>query len=231
MSDKQIVEKKVLSQNDEVAAELRRRFRKNRITVLNLVSAPGSGKTALLEVTIKELQNRLALAVIAGDVQTENDALRLRRAGGVHVVPIETQGACHLDAKMVSQAVRQIPLESIELLFIENVGNLVCPASFDLGEQMKVALISSTEGDDKPLKYPAMFKRAGALVITKTDLLGLSDFDVDRARQNASALNQSLRIFELSSRSGEGLTSWFDWLTELVAAQRQEAPLLRDQEV
>lgn len=224
MSDKKVIEKKVLSLNDEVAEELRKLFSDHRITVLNLVSSPGSGKTSLLESTIGKLQDKHTLAVVAGDVQTDNDAVRLQRAGGKYVVPIETQGACHLDASMVRDAIDQLPIDVIELLFIENVGNLVCPASFDLGEDMKVALISTTEGDDKPLKYPAMFRRAGALVITKTDLLGFSDFDPGRVRRNATALNQQLQVFELSSRSGDGLADWVGWLNNLIGRKRQECP-------
>jgi len=216
MSEKKTVEKKILSRNDKIAAELRQRFRDNNVKVLNLLSSPGSGKTSLLEVTIQRLQGEIDLAVIAGDVQTENDALRLRNAGGKAVIPIETRGACHLDAAMVRNAVEQVQLDQTELLFIENVGNLVCPAGFDLGEDMKVVLVSTTEGDDKPLKYPAMFKRAGAMVITKTDLLGLSDFDIDRAIRNARALNQDLQILKLSCKSGEGMDQWYDWITGLL---------------
>lgn len=210
------IEKKVLSENDRLAAEIRARLRQHGLVALNLVSSPGSGKTSLLERTCSALQGRLRMALVAGDVQTENDARRLLNAGGALVKPIITGGACHLDARMVATAIADFDLAELDLLIIENVGNLVCPSSYDLGEDMKVVLISTSEGDDKPLKYPAMFRRAAVMVINKIDLLGTSDFELERVKKNALAINPSLRIFELSCRSGEGLAAWYDWLQSLV---------------
>lgn len=209
------LEKKVLSENDRLAAEIRTRLRKEKIRALNLVSSPGAGKTTLLEKTLATLNDKLHIGLIAGDVQTENDAQRLQAAGGYWVHPIVTGGACHLDARMVTQALMQAPLDQIDLLIIENVGNLVCPSSYDLGEDMKVVLLSTAEGDDKPLKYPSMFRRAGVLVLTKIDLLGLSDFDINRAETNALHINPELQVLRLSCRSGAGLQQWFDWLQRL----------------
>ena len=217
MSDKLSVEKKVLSENDKLAAEIRSRMTQNRIVSFNLVSSPGSGKTSLLERTLEALNDKLKIALIAGDVQTENDANRLSRAGGKMVRPLVTGGACHLDARMVSRVLDELDLTDIDILFIENVGNLVCPSSYDLGEDMKIVLMSTTEGDDKPLKYPAMFRRSSVFVINKIDLLGLSNFDMERVRENALSINGNLRIFELSCRTGDGLDIWFEWLIQMVA--------------
>lgn len=210
------LEKKVLSENDALAAELRDRFKSHRLNVLNLVSSPGAGKTSLLERTLTTLGERYRIGLIAGDVQTENDAQRLIRAGGKQVRPIITGGACHLDAKMISRVVPELDLSAIDLLIIENVGNLVCPSSYDLGEDMKVVLVSTAEGDDKPLKYPAMFRRSSVMVINKIDLLGTSDFEVDRVKRNAMGINPALKVFELSCRSGEGMQNWTDWLIQLM---------------
>lgn len=221
MNKKISIEKKVLSENDRLAAEIRRRLMERRIVSINLVSSPGSGKTSLLERTLETLRGKLNLALIAGDVQTDNDARRLVRAGGEIVRPLITGGACHLDARMVTRTLNQLDLDNVDLLFIENVGNLVCPSSYDLGEDMKVVLISTTEGDDKPLKYPAMFRRSSALIINKTDLLGLSDFDTERARKNARSINDGLRIFEISCRRGDGLDAWYSWLIDLAVKKKE----------
>ncbi len=220
MTEKIPVNQKLLSENDLIAARLREQFDLRGIVALNLISSPGSGKTTLLEKTIGALKDKYRLALIAGDVQTENDANRLIRAGGSIVRPIVTRGACHLDARMVERAVDSIDLDEIDLLFIENVGNLVCPAGFDLGEKMKVVLMSTTEGHDKPLKYPAVFRRASVVVINKIDLLGLSDFDLDCARRNAQEVNADLTIFEISCRDGRGLEKWYGWLTTLIESGR-----------
>jgi len=179
MSEKIKIEKKVLSENDRLAGEIRAKLTAGGILALNLVSSPGSGKTSLLERILKDMGDKLRMALVAGDVQTENDAERLARAGG-----------------------------RTEVLVIENVGNLVCPSSYDLGEDMKVVLISTTEGDDKPLKYPSMFRRSSVMIINKIDLLGHSDFDINRVRENARTINADLEIFELSCRTGEGLDAW-----------------------
>ena len=221
MEKKISIEKKVLSENDRLAAGIRRALVQQGVVSLNLVSSPGSGKTSLLERTLQALNNKLNIAVIAGDVQTENDAVRLLRAGGKIVRPVITGGACHLDAEMVTRALDKLDLGGVDLLFIENVGNLVCPSSYDLGEDMKVVLISTTEGDDKPLKYPAMFRRSSALVINKIDLLGLSDFDLERVKKNAWSINAGLKTFEISCRADTGLEVWYDWLTDLVAQAKE----------
>lgn len=221
MSEKVSVEKKVLSENDRIAAQIREKLGAKRIVALNLVSSPGSGKTSLLERTLEALSGDIKMALVAGDVQTENDAKRLIRAGGMLVRPIVTGGACHLDASMVSNALNQLDLTDVDVLFIENVGNLVCPSSYDLGEDMKVVVISTTEGDDKPLKYPSMFRRSSAMVINKVDLLGLSDFDVSKVKDNALGINGGLRIFEASCRSGAGLNDWYTWLRELIIRKKR----------
>jgi len=215
------VQKKILSKNDEIAAELRARMLKQGILMLNLVSSPGSGKTSLLEKTLASIGESMTIAVIAGDVQTENDARRLMQAGGTRIRSIVTEGACHLDAAMVERAVQDMDLAGVEVLFVENVGNLVCPSSFDLGENMKVVLMSVPEGDDKPLKYPAMFRRSSVLIINKIDLLGHSDFDIDRAQNNALKINPDLEIFELSCRTGQRLDDWYTWLREAVAQKQK----------
>lgn len=222
MSEKISIEKKVLSENDRLAGEIRQQLHGKRIVSLNLVSSPGSGKTSLLERTLREFGDEFRIGLIAGDVQTENDAERLKRAGGRAVRPIVTGGACHLDAKMVAKAMAEFNLENIDILFIENVGNLVCPSSYDLGEDMKVVLISTTEGDDKPLKYPAMFRRSSALVVNKTDLLGHSDFDLSRVIANAQSINGALKIFKTSCKSGDGLQEWYEWLRLLLETRRTE---------
>jgi len=216
MSAKIKIEKKVLSENDKIAAEIRERLNQNNIVSLNFVSSPGSGKTSLLEKTIARLGKEIEIGLIAGDVQTENDAERLKAAGGKIVRPVVTGGACHLDARMISKALENLDLEKIRMLFIENVGNLVCPSSYDLGEDMKVVMMSVTEGGDKPLKYPAMFRRSSVMIINKTDLLPHCDFNMDMARTNALKINGKLKIFEMSCRTGDGLDEWYSWLKSLI---------------
>ncbi|MDD4051675.1 MAG: hydrogenase nickel incorporation protein HypB [candidate division Zixibacteria bacterium] len=218
------IEKKVLSENDKLAAAIREMLAERKILALNLVSSPGSGKTSLLERTLKTLGDRLNMVLIAGDVQTENDAQRLMRAGGRMVRPIVTGGACHLDAKMVTRVLDDLDLTGTDVLFIENVGNLVCPSSYDLGEDMKVVLISTTEGDDKPLKYPAMFRRSSVFVINKIDLLGQSDFELAQVKENARQINGNLTTFEVSCRTGEGLQAWYQWLEDQVALKKGIRP-------
>ena len=216
MTEKISIKKKVLSENDKLAADIRAQLKQRNIVALNFVSSPGSGKTSLLERTLGALNNELRIGLIAGDVQTENDANRLLRAGGKMVRPLVTGGACHLDAKMITRVLPELDLDQIDLLVIENVGNLVCPSSYDLGENMKVVLISTTEGDDKPLKYPGMFRRSSVMVINKIDLLGSSDFDMNRVKENARSINANLKIFELSCRTGQGLEDWYKWIKRLV---------------
>lgn len=208
------VNEKILKENDRIAAEIRSELSQKHILSLNLVSSPGSGKTSLLERTFRDLKDTLPMAVIAGDVQTENDARRLEAAGAVLVRPIVTGGACHLDARMVQLAMAGLDLSNCRVLFVENVGNLVCPSSYDLGEDMKVVLISTTEGDDKPLKYPAIFFRAELLVVSKTDLLPHVPFSVVSARENARRVHPGIEILEVSSMTGAGLETWQQWLEE-----------------
>lgn len=215
MAAKIKIEKKVLSENDKIAGEIRQRLSKNNIITLNFVSSPGSGKTSLLEKTIANIGKDINIGLIAGDVQTENDANRLKAAGGQMVRAVVTGGACHLDASMISKAIRHLDLEKIQILFIENVGNLVCPSSYDLGEDMKVVMMSVTEGDDKPQKYPAMFRRSSVMILNKTDLSQYCDFDLEKAKQNALRINGNLRIFETSCRTGAGLDEWYQWLINL----------------
>jgi hydrogenase nickel incorporation protein HypB len=222
MSTKIPLKKKVLSENDQLAADIRSRLKELDIRSLNFVSSPGSGKTSLLERTISELGHDIRMGLIAGDVQTENDANRLISAGGDRVLPLVTGGSCHLDARMIARVLPDIDLKELDLLLIENVGNLVCPSGFDLGEDMKVVLISTTEGDDKPLKYPAMFRRSSVMVVNKIDLLGTSDFDMDRVRENALSINADLEIFEVSCRTGDGLNDWYGWLRKFVTKSERE---------
>jgi hydrogenase nickel incorporation protein HypB len=213
------LEKKVLSENDKLAAEIRNELTRNKVASLNFVSSPGSGKTSLLEKTLQELSGDMKIGMVAGDVQTENDANRLISAGGEKIKPIVTGGSCHLDAKMVSKVLPEIDSSDLDLFIIENVGNLVCPSSYDLGEDMKVVLISVTEGDDKPLKYPSMFRRSSVMVINKIDMLELCDFSLETVKKNALQINGALKIFELSCRTGEGLEEWYNWLKELVVGK------------
>jgi hydrogenase nickel incorporation protein HypB len=214
------IKQKVLSENDRLAGENRRSLVEKGILTLNLVSSPGSGKTSLLEKTLRALSTTLRIGVIAGDVQTENDARRLEAAGGQIVRPIVTGGACHLDANMIAVTLARMDLTALDVLFIENVGNLVCPSSYDLGEDMKVVLMSVPEGDDKPLKYPAMFRRSSLLVINKTDLLGTSDFRIEVSVQNALTINGELAVLRLSCRTGDGLDDWYAWLKAAVEEKR-----------
>lgn len=223
MTERVDVKEKVLSENDRLAADLRQRLAEYRVAALNMVSSPGSGKTSLLEKTLAALNHDLRIAMVAGDVQTENDANRLTAAGGRIVRPIVTGGACHLDARMVTKAVADFNLADLDLLVIENVGNLVCPSSYDLGEDMKVVLISTTEGDDKPLKYPGMFRRSSVMVINKIDLMGSSDFSLSKVRENALSINGNLLVLELSCRTGVGLDRWYTWLRRLVAHKKAGA--------
>ena len=211
------IERKVLEKNDEIAAQNRDLFARHRLFVFNLVSSPGAGKTTLLERTIQHLAGSLKLAVIEGDVQTDFDAQRVARYG-VPVVQIVTNGGCHLEARLVQDALRQMDLGAVNMLVIENVGNLVCPANYDLGEAMKVVLLSVTEGDDKPLKYPGMVRNASVLVINKVDLLPYVDSNVAALRSNALQVNPHLRVFETSCKTGAGVAEWCDWLREQVAA-------------
>jgi hydrogenase nickel incorporation protein HypB len=212
------VRERVMARNDLIAASVRGRLQDAGVVAFNLVSSPGSGKTALLERTLEALDTELDIAVITGDVQTQNDADRLARCTDRLVQAVVTNGACHLDALQVETALEAIDLGRTRLLFIENVGNLVCPASWDLGETAKVVVFSVTEGEDKPLKYPKMFREAGYAVLNKMDLLPHLDFDVGAAVANARSVNPALRFFFTSARTGEGMDAWYDFLRTRVEA-------------
>lgn len=211
------VEKDVLNENNLLAERNRGYFEAKNILALNLVSSPGSGKTSLLERTLKDMKGELEFAVIEGDQQTTNDADRIH-ATGTKVVQINTGKGCHLDAHMVLHAVQGMKPKNDSVLFIENVGNLVCPAMFDLGEKERVVIISVTEGDDKPLKYPDMFYSSSLCIINKTDLLPYVPFDIEKVKANAKKVNHKLEIIELSCTNGEGLQIWYDWLKSKVLA-------------
>lgn len=206
------VRERVMARNDELAAEVRRRLAEHDVTAFNLVSSPGSGKTSLLERTLSTLGEELGIAVVTGDVQTQNDAERLARYTTRLVQAVVTGGACHLDSRQVLDALEHIDLEHTHLLFVENVGNLVCPASWDLGEAAKIVVFSVTEGEDKPLKYPKMFRESRYAVINKVDLLPYVPFDVERAIDNALQVNPDLEFFQTSALTGRGLHEWFDFL-------------------
>ncbi len=213
--------KSLLSENDLTARHNREHFDRHGVLAINLMSSPGAGKTALLEATIARLGERLRIAVVEGDLETENDAERIRRQG-VSAVQITTGSACHLDAHMVHDALHALPLAELDLIFIENVGNLVCPASFDLGQHHNVTLLSVTEGDDKPAKYPVMFRAADAMLLTKIDLLAvLDDFDPARAETCLRNLASAAPVLPLSARRGDGLDAWLAWLDARLAEHRE----------
>ena len=207
------IERKVLEKNDAIAQSNRALLARHDIFAVNLVSSPGAGKTSLIESTLQHLAGRLRVAVVEGDVQTDLDAQRVARYQ-VPVVQIVTNGACHLEAQLVRDALSNLALDQVDCLIVENVGNLVCPAGFDLGEAMKVAILSVTEGDDKPLKYPAMFQHAAVLVVSKVDLLPYVQCDLARLKANALQVNPELRIFETSCTTGVGIPEWSSWLAD-----------------
>jgi hydrogenase nickel incorporation protein HypB len=208
------LERRILSHNDRIAEANRCRLSERGIVALNFISAPGTGKTLLLEKTLAALEGRVPCAVIAGDQRTDNDARRLS-GKGAGVAQIETAGACHLDAERVQSVLPQVVTHDTRLLFIENVGNLVCPSAFDLGESFKVALMSVTEGEDKPLKYPSLFTQAPVAVLTKIDLLPHLDCDVSVCRENLRRMHPGVRVFEVSAKSGEGMGRWIEYLVTL----------------
>lgn len=214
------VRERVMSRNNEIASDVRSLLALHGVSAINLVSSPGSGKTTLLERTLARLGEEMGIAVITGDVQTQNDADRLAAHTSRVVTAVVTGGACHLDALQVLTSMDAIDLDRTQLLFIENVGNLVCPASWDLGENEMVVLFAVTEGEDKPLKYPKMFQNARRVVMTKTDLLPHVPFDMDRAVANALSVNPDLDVFRVSALTGEGLEGWFDFLRSSVEQAR-----------
>ncbi len=207
------IEEDVLNNNNLLAERNRGYFEAKNIIALNMVSSPGSGKTSLLEKTITDLKNDLPFYVVEGDQQTMNDANRIN-ATGTPVIQINTGNGCHLDADMINKAVKELEVEDNSVLVIENVGNLVCPSLFDLGEAFRIVIISVTEGDDKPIKYPNMFHTSDICIINKIDLLPYVDFNIDKAKEYALQVNHHLQFFELSAKSGEGMDKWYEWLKE-----------------
>ena len=207
------VEQAILSKHDVIAEDNRNYFNANNILALNLLSSPGSGKTTLLVETIKQLQSQYPISVIEGDQQSNQDADRIR-ATDTKVIQINTGKGCHLDAQMIQNAYPELAPTSNSILFIENVGNLVCPAGFDLGETYKVVMLSVTEGEDKPLKYPEMFHVANIVLLTKTDLLPYLDFDLDKCLSYIHRINPKAEVFQVSTRSGEGINTWLHWIKE-----------------
>jgi hydrogenase nickel incorporation protein HypB len=214
------VRAKVLKQNDLLARALRERFQKNGTCVVGLVSSPGSGKTAFLERLLAGLARDYRIAALVGDLATENDAVRLQRATP-NVRQITTGTICHLDAQMIAAALNSWPLDAIDFLFIENVGNLVCPSSYDLGEELRFVLLSATEGEDKPLKYPTIFNSSDIAIVTKMDLAGAADFDLVAARRNIESVRPGMKVFEVSSKTGLGIQEVLDFLHAQLARQRE----------
>src|SRR5487761_706510 len=217
------VEKKVLNENQRIAEELRQRYARRGTLCLNIVSSPGSGKTTLLEKTLASFSHQDKVAVLTGDLQTENDARRLARYG-FPVQQIVTGTVCHLDGRMIERALEPWASTDIELLFIENVGNLVCPSSYDLGEEAKIVVLSVTEGEDKPLKYPSIFSKAALMIVTKIDLLPYVPFNLEQAKANARQVHPGIEIIELSCQTGQGLDDWERWLARRRSSAREKWP-------
>lgn len=213
------MESNLLGANELLARKNRNLFAKQGLLVVNLMSSPGSGKTTILERSIDFLDGQLKMGVIEGDLYTDQDAQRIEKKG-VQVIQINTEGACHLDAGMVGNAFRQLPSDDMDMIFIENVGNLVCPAEFDLGEDFRAVVISTTEGNDKPLKYPFIFRQAGVILLNKIDLLPYTDFSLDRFSEDLAQINPSAPVFMVSGRTGEGIEKWTEWLLEKVSSKK-----------
>jgi len=209
--------RKILSENEKYAFENIMFLTERRKLCLNMISSPGSGKTTILAMTINDLKDKIKIGVIEGDIQTDIDAERIR-ATEAPVVQINTEGACHLSAVQISDALKKLPVEDLDVILIENVGNLVCPSAFALGESGKIAVLSVAEGDDKPAKYPGIFAKSKVLLLNKIDLLdgGHVDFDIERAKTDASRLNKAIEIFPISAKTGEGMANWYDWLLESI---------------
>ena len=212
----------ILDRNDQIAAELHGKLSSAGIFVVNLLGSPGCGKTSLLENTIATLKNEISIAVIEGDLFTAKDAQRIERHG-VPVVQINTSGGCHLDANMVSSALNDLDLASLDLLIIENVGNLVCPAEFNVGEDVKVTVLSITEGEDKPLKYPLIFKQASVVILNKVDLLPYTSFDMSAAINDITSINPETVLLQASCQTGAGLPAWYQWLKEQVRTKKSRS--------
>ncbi len=216
--------KKILSENEKCAIENKSLLAELKKLCLNMISSPGSGKTTILVRTITDLKNRIKIGVIEGDIQTDIDAQRIR-ATEAPAVQINTEGACHLSAAQVSRGLKNLPLDDLDLIIIENVGNLVCPSAFELGEAGKVVVLSVAEGDDKPAKYPGIFAKSKALLINKIDMLasgGQVDFDIERVKSDARRLNKAIEIFPISAKTGQGMADWYDWLIRNVEQSRMQ---------
>lgn len=224
MADVRLIEIKeeILGDNDKVAAEIRNELKGKGIFMMNLMSSPGAGKTSLILQTLRTLGRGFRCAVIEGDIDSTVDADRVAQEG-VPAVQLRTGGACHLDAVMIRKALAEMDLDALDLIIIENVGNLVCPAEFDTGSNRRVMILSVPEGDDKPLKYPLMFSVCDAMIINKTDYLEMSDFDMDKVKQRVLKLNAGIRIFEVSCKTGAGLPEWTRWLAEQMTDCRKPA--------
>lgn len=215
----------LLKANDFVADTIRRHVAERKILLINITSSAGSGKTTLMQETARRLSSKVKMKVLVGDLETERDADRIKETG-IEALQIVTGGICHLEAQMVWQAMEQIDLEGVELLFIENVGNLVCPSSFDLGEDFRVTLLASTEGDDKPKKYPKMFHTSDLMLVSKADLLPYLPFSVEAAIADARDVNPEIEAMQISSTTGEGIDTWCQWLEEKVRLKRQDSEVL-----
>lgn len=215
------INRSVLEKNDQIAEENRRLFRENKVLVANFIASPGAGKTTFILKTLEGLKGLFEAGVIEGDIATKIDAERIRGIG-VPVTQINTGGICHLDALMVKKALSHFDLRKLDFLIVENVGNLVCPADFSTGENMKVVLLSVPEGDDKPQKYPLTFHQAGVVIINKIDLLPFSDFNLELACQSIKALNKEVKIFTVSCKTGEGIEDWLSWLKEKIAEVKND---------
>lgn len=215
------VGKKILSANEEYALKNSQFLTERKKLCLNMISSPGSGKTTILTRTISELKHKIKIGVIEGDIQTDIDAEKIR-ATEAPVVQINTNGACHLSAAQISNALENLPVADLDLIFIENVGNLVCPSAFELGEAGKIVVLSVAEGDDKPAKYPVIFAKSKVLLINKTDLLQVAnvDFEIERVKADARKLNKGIEIFPISAKTGDGMTNWYDWLIKSVKNPR-----------
>jgi hydrogenase nickel incorporation protein HypB len=207
------IEKKILSENEKISIENSLYLSMKKTLCLNIISSPGSGKTTILTRTINDLKDKITIGVIEGDIQTDIDAQRIKETEAP-VVQINTEGACHLSAAQISRALKKLPVDNLDLIIIENVGNLVCPSAFELGEAGKIVVLSVTEGDDKPAKYPTIFAKSKALLINKIDLLEHVDFDIERAKTDAGRLNKEIKIFPISAKTGEGMDAWNNWLIE-----------------
>ncbi len=214
------VAKKILIANEEFANQNRRFLSQRKIPCLNVISSPGSGKTTILAKTITTLKGKVKIGVIEGDIQTDIDLQRIQ-ATGAPAVQINTEGACHLSAAQISAALHKLPVDDLDLIIIENVGNLVCPSALDLGETAKIAVLSVPEGDDKPAKYPAIFSRASVVLINKIDLLGVTNFDIEKVNADILKLNKGVKIYPLSAKTGEGMQPWCNWLEGIAAKRKQ----------